>query len=285
MNRKTIYPWYVPIFILILAGVLMSCGVTKSTSTSQRKEVRQDGKLVEIEFMLPGLAENNTPLTVVYIPAGTFMMGSPDSEPSHEENENPVHEVTISKDFFIGKYEVTQAQWLALMDENPSTEQNPNFPVNKVNWEDCQEYIKRLNAYHQTSGFRLPTEAEFEYACRAGTTTSSFFGENPSEEEMEKYVWFRNNSEGELHAVGQLQPNPWGLYDMMGNIWEWCQDWYGPYPSETQIDPKGPESGTEKVFRGPSWLGRPEWVRCADRGKFTPDNQRNTGGFRLVWQE
>ncbi len=285
MNRKIWTHLSIPLLIFLAAGYFQACGTNSSTTSPRKVTTEANGVITEIEFKLPGLSENDKSLTVVRIPAGTFKMGSPETEPGHEENESPVHEVTITQDFFMGIYEVTQAQWLAFMDSNPSTEQGPNLPINKVSWDDCQEYIKRLNAYQRKNGFRLPTEAEHEYACRAGTTTVTYFGDNPSEEEMEKHAWFRNNSEGELHPVGQLQPNPWGLYDMLGNVWEWCQDWYGPYPSGPQTDPKGPETGAERVFRGPSWLGRAEWVRCADRAKFTPENRRNTGGFRLVWQE
>ncbi len=236
----------------------------------------------EILVPLPNLAEGAVPIILVEIPAGKFQMGSPPTEEFHEENESPVHTVTLTNDYYIGKYEVTQAQWLALMEENPSTQKGDNLPVNRVSWHEAQAYIQKLNEQQDEIRFRLPTEAEWEYACRAGTTTATYIGENITEEQMEEYAWFRNNSEANLHPVGQLKPNPWGLYDMHGNVWEWCSDWYGTYPEQDVTDPKGPETGKEKVFRGASWMGEYKFMRSADRGKFPPERKQHTGGFRLA---
>jgi formylglycine-generating enzyme required for sulfatase activity len=241
--------------------------------------------LHEKVVQLPGLSKNSVPLVLVKIPAGTFLMGSSEQEAGHEFNEAPPHKVTITKDFYIGKYEVTQAQWKSLVETNPSVFPGDELPVNKVSWMDCQKFIYKLRAHTKDNGFRLPTEAEFEYACRAGTTTSTFFGDNPSEDIMKEYVWFRANSEYEIHPVGMLKPNPWGLHDIMGNVWEWCSDWYFFYPDSEQTDPQGPGFGQEKVIRGASWSGRTEWIRSADRGKFPPKDAYHTGGFRIVWQE
>ena len=236
----------------------------------------------EITVDLPNLPEGATPLVLIRIPAGSFIMGSSEEEPYHEPNESPQHRVTITRDFYLGKYEITQAQWKCLMEENPSTDTGDNLPVNRVSWEEAQEFIKRLNALHQTDKFRMPTEAEWEYAARAGTQSPNYISEEFDEEALLDHAWFRNNSEGELHPVGQLQPNPWGLYDIFGNVWEWTQDWYAPeYPDQEQIDPTGPEQGEEKVYRGASWMARVDYMRAADRGKFTPDQKRNTGGFAL----
>lgn len=222
----------------------------------------------------------------IKIPAGSFQMGSLSDEDGREDNEGPVRKVTISKPFYMGKYEVTQAQWVSLMNDNPSTEAGDNLPVNKVSWDDCQEFIKRLNNHTKQTNFRLPTEAEMEYACRGGTSGISFLGEEHHPQKMIEYAWFRENSEGYMQPVGLLKPNPYGLYDILGNVWEWCHDWYSPeYPSVDETDPTGAVNGDEKVIRGGSWMARFEYMRSADRGKFTPDNQRNTGGFRLVWSE
>ncbi len=235
---------------------------------------------------LPGLPADATPLVLVHIPAGSFLMGSPESEEGRDPDEGPVHKVTLTEDFYMGMYEVTQAQWMTLMEENRSTEIDPNYPVNKVNWFDCQEFLRRLNEYHNTDGFRLPTEAEREYACRAGTTTATYFGEDPTSEEIAEHAWYREIiTWDELHEVGLKKPNPWGLHDMHGNVSEWCQDWFGPYPSTNQVNPTGPVDGTEKVIRGASWRARPQWIRSADRGHFPPDNRRNTIGFRVVWSK
>ncbi|MBD3265607.1 SUMF1/EgtB/PvdO family nonheme iron enzyme [bacterium] len=241
--------------------------------------------LEEKTIELPGLSKNSVPLVMVKIPAGSFLMGSPPSEKYREYNEGPQHKVIISQDFYIGKYEVTQAQWKTLMEENPSVFTGDELPVNKVSWLECMEFILKLRQLKDEEGFRLPTEAEHEYVCRAGTTGTTFFGDTPAMDTIMNYVWFRRNSDYEVHPVGTLKPNPWGLYDIMGNVWEWCSDWYYFYEEGEQIDPQGPKFGRDKVIRGPSWMGRKEWVRCADRGKFPPDEAYHTGGFRIVYQE
>lgn len=271
---------FLTIAVMLLGLLTIQCGTLPSCNHA--KDSFMDKEWI---VKLPNLKEGETPLILMRIPAGTFQMGSPQFEIGHEENESPVHRVTISRDFYLGKYEVTQAQWAAVMGGNPSTEANPNYPVNKVSWQDSQEFLRRLNELTEKSGFRLPSEAEFEYACRAGSTDSTYFGDNPSEAALAEFAWYRQNSDGELHRVGLLKPNAWGLYDMLGNVWEWCQDWYGFYSADSQRDPQGFASGMEKVFRGASWMARPEWIRCADRGKFAPDSRRNTGGFRVAFSE
>ena len=276
---KSIKNLLIPITILCLLFQIQ-CG-TATKKTALKEASKGEEWIVDV----PGLKEGEKPLVLIRIPAGTFQMGSPDSEEGRDENEAPVHSVTIGQDFYLGKYEVTQAQWEAVMGYNPSTEIDPNYPVNKVSWQDCQAFFKKLGKLVNETGFRLPTEAEREYACRAGTTTAAYYGDAADEEIIEKHAWSRINSDGELHEVGQLKSNPWGLHDMYGNVWEWCSDWFGPYSAEAQTDPQGPETGEEKVFRGGSWMARPEWLRSADRGKFTPDNQRNTGGFRVAFSE
>lgn len=275
--------FHLPIFT---AFVFISICSVSFGSINRENATPHYGEGEAFTVYLPNIQPGLKELTMVKIPAGTFKMGSPADEAGREENEGPVRTVTISTDFYIGKYEVTQAQWLALMDENPSTEVGGNLPVNKVSWDDCQEYIKRLNQYSNQKEFRLPTEAEMEYAIRGGTAGISFLGDQHNRESMMEYAWFRDNSEGYLQEVGKLKPNPYGLHDVFGNVWEWCHDWYVPqYPSLDETDPTGPASGKEKVFRGVSWMGKFDYLRSADRGKFTPDNQRNTGGFRLVWSK
>lgn len=260
---------------------LTACGTINHDSTEPKY-----GAGESFTVQLPNMQPEAVELELVKIPAGTFQMGSPPDEDGREDNEGPVRTVTISTDFYIGKYEVTQAQWMTLMDENLSTEKGDNLPVNKVSWDDCQEFIKRLNEYTGQTAFRLPTEAETEYASRGGTSGISFLGEEHNPDTMTQYAWFRENSEEYMQPVGQLKPNPFGLYDILGNVWEWCYDWYAPaYPNVDETDPMGPANGEEKVIRGGSWMARFEYMRSADRGKFTPDNQRNTGGFRVVWSE
>jgi formylglycine-generating enzyme required for sulfatase activity len=190
---------------------------------------------------LPGLAKTwRSPITgmeFVLIPAGTFQMGSNDSDAN--KNEKPVHTVRITKPFYLGKYEVTQDQWQAVMGTNLSNfTGDPNRPVENVSWEDVQEFIRRLNSREGRTIYRLPTEAEWEHAARAGTTTRWSFGDDASQ--LGRYAWYGDKAAGPRYPVGQLQPNHWGLYDMHGNVLEWGQDWSGSYASGTTDDPPGP---------------------------------------------
>jgi formylglycine-generating enzyme required for sulfatase activity len=206
----------------------------------------------------PGeLRVNSIGMAFVWIPAGTFIMGSPDSDPDARGNEKPAHRVTISKPFYIGKYPVTQAQWEAVMGENPSRFKGDlNRPVEQVSWDDVQAFIRKINERESTFPCRLPTEAEWEYACRAGTTARYSFGDD--ERQLGDYAWYDENAGGKTHPVGQRKPNAWGLYDMHGNVWEWMQDRYGDYPSGAVTDPAGPDPG---AACHPGWrleLPRPE---------------------------
>jgi formylglycine-generating enzyme required for sulfatase activity len=196
----------------------------------------------------------------VLIPAGTFMMGRQDSE----SDERPVHQVTISKAFYLGKYEVTQAQWQAIMGDNPSLFQHdPQNPVEQIDWKDVQEFIRRLNAKEGGNVYRLPTEAEWEYAARAGSTTVYSFGDDP--QRLGDYAWYSANAHRRTHPVGKLRPNPWGLYDIHGNVWEWVQDWYGPYSAEPVTDPRGPESGSHRSRRGCAWNNAAQYCHTTNR--------------------
>ncbi len=186
----------------------------------------------------------------VLIEEGSFQMGSD----SGDSDEKPIHEVRISSPFYLGKYEITQAHWKAVMESTPSRFEGADRPVERVSWNDVQDFIRQLNDRENCDNcYRLPTEAEWEYAARAGTTTAYSFGD--SDAELGNYAWYSVNSNGETHPVGQKQPNPWGLYDMHGNVWEWVADWYGPYSSGAQLtDPKGLNSGSNRVIRGGSWI-------------------------------
>ncbi|MGQ4809396.1 Hercynine oxygenase [Candidatus Entotheonellaceae bacterium PAL068K] len=194
------------------------------------------------------------------IPAGTFMMGSLNGE----ADEQPVHQVTISKPFYLGKYEVTQGQWQAVMGNNPSFFiGNPKLPVESVPQPDVQEFIHRLNAKEGGDRYRLPTEAEWEYAARAGSTTDYSFGNDATR--LSEFAWYKANSNEQTHPVGQLKPNAWGLYDIHGNVWEWVQDWYGRYTSEAVTDPKGATKGTHRLRRGCGWNNVSQICRSANR--------------------
>jgi len=222
-----------------------------------------------------------------HIPSGTFQMGSPDTEPMRGGDEGPVHEVAITEDFYFGTFEVTQAQWEKVMGDNPAIfqtlETSPTHPVEYVSWNDCQAFIAKLNAMDMGK-FRLPTEAEWEYACRAGTTTAYFWGDEMAKNGSSDYAWANSRSFARTNPVGMKKPNPWGLYDISGNVWEWCGDWFGPYEEGRQTDPQGPDSGKMKVFRGGSWYDFYESHRSANRHKHAPDEHYTAIGMRLVWE-
>jgi formylglycine-generating enzyme required for sulfatase activity len=211
------------------------------------------------------------------IPAGEFQMGSI----SGYDNERPVHTVRISKPFYLGHHEVTQGQWEAVMGNNPSRfKGDANRPVETVSWEEVQKFIEKLNAKEGGTKYRLPTEAEWEYTARAGSTTAYSFGDDSGQ--LSKYAWFGANAGNTTHPVGQLQPNAWGLYDMYGNVWEWVQDWYGAYAAEPVTDPQGPASGSGRVIRGGSWRDDAGYCRSAYRGSDAPGYRYDHLGFRLL---
>jgi formylglycine-generating enzyme required for sulfatase activity len=225
---------------------------------------------------------NSIGIEFVLIPAGSFPMGAEKNFEGALEHEKPQHRVSISKPFYLGKYEVTQAQWTAVMNSNPSTFEGQSNPVVNVSWDEAQEFVKRLNQKEGTSRYRLPTEAEWEYAARAGTSSIWFFGDDAGA--LSSYAWFDGNSGETTHPVGQKQPNPWGLYDMHGNVWEWVQDWYGEryYSSSMSTDPKGPSTGSSRVRRGGSWGRSAKYCRSAYRSSYSPDFHSDGVGFRLV---
>ena len=212
-----------------------------------------------------------------WCPPGTFMMGSPGSEEGRSGDERQ-HKVTLTKGYWMQETPVTQAMWESVMGNNPSKFKGANNPVECVSWNDCQEYIEKLNTLSQDMKFRLPSEAEWEYACRAGRTTA--YGGTGILEEM---GWYEGNSGDKTHAVGQKDPNGWGIYDMHGNVWEWCNDWYGEYPTNMETDPKGPGSGSYRVNRGGSWYYLACYCRSAFRYWDDPGLRNYRLGFRLAF--
>lgn len=239
---------------------------------------------------VPNLPQGSTPLQMLLIPAGTFTMGSDPAERGHYEDEL-LHEVTLTKPFWMGKFEVTQAQYQAVMGTNPSGWPGPNRPVEMITWSDAQAFITKLNTLG-LGVFRFPTEAEWEYACRAGTTTRYFYGDAldcPDRGDgpcptADLYSWHWGNYEpgGSTHDVGLKLPNPFGLHDMHGNVWEWVGDWYGPYPTDPQIDPKGPAAGNLKILRGGMYRSNGRMMRSAFRDHVWPSFLYNRIGMRLV---
>ena len=212
-------------------------------------------------------------LEMVLIPAGKFMMGSPVSEKDRKDNETQ-HEVTLTKPFYMGKYELTQEQWEAVMGSNPSAVKGEKLPFTMVSWNDCQNFIKKLNT--KTNGeFRLPTEAEWEYACRAGTSTTYSFGNSLTKSDA-------NIDGGSIKPVGSYKANAVRLYDMHGNVWEWCEDCYGPYSLGSVTDPNGPVTETRRVLRGGSSGNLGSIARSSYRSSNTPTFRDSGLGFRLV---
>jgi len=233
---------------------------------------------------------NSIGMKLVLIPKGTFMMGSPESEKGRYENETR-HEVTISKDYYLGVYEVTQAQYEKVMGKNPSYFQgeviegsSSNYPVERVSWWDAVEFCKKLSDLPEEKAagrvYRLPTEAQWEYAFRAGSKTAYSFGE--SSKSLGDYAWFYENSNDQAHPVGQKKANAWGLYDMHGNVWEWCSDWYGEYPKRALSDPTGPREGSLRVIRGGGWFNGAASCRSGDRYGDDPSGRNFGDGFRLA---
>ena len=212
---------------------------------------------------------------MVYVSGDTFQMGSTDSDAYN--NEKNVHSVTLNS-YRIGKYEVTQKLWEAVMGSNPSYFKGPKRPVENVSWKDCDDFIKELDSL-TGQNFRLPTEAEWEYAARGGKNKNSY--KYSGSNDLADVAWYGDNSSSETHDVGQKSPNSLGLYDMSGNVWEWCYDLYGDYPSGHQSNPKGPDSGSRRVIRGGSWNDSARQCRVSYRYGSTPSYRSSSVGFRL----
>ncbi len=214
-------------------------------------------------------------LQIVLILAGKFQMGSDPTDEDHNEDETK-YEATISRPFYLGKYQTTQAQWEVVMGYNPSKIKGPDLPVTNVSWDDCQRFIKNLNTDSEEV-FRLPTEAEWEFACRAGTKTAFSFGDKITSVDANCDYKIRKPV-----AVGSYEPNAFGLYDMHGNVSEWCNDWYGIYPKVRAVDPQGPANGKDRVIRGGSFCVKASSVRSALRNSGAPDLQSHDLGFRIA---
>ena len=259
--RNSLYPADVAAFLQAYPNGKYAPAARLKLQQLQRPQVPSGPQGVPLPAPPAGMPEplsavrNSVGMELVLIPAGEFMMGSD----YYQADEHPVHRVIISKPFYLGKYEVTQAEWLEDM---------------------VQEFIRRLNAREGHNKYRLPTEAEWEYAARAGATTQYSFGDN--EALLEQYAWYSRNDGGTTHPVGQLKPNAWGLYDMQGNVWEWVQDWRGPYLLGTIIDPQGPATGNAKGYRGGGWGYGSGRCRVAYRSFDAPNYVYGTHGFRLA---
>lgn len=228
-------------------------------------------------------------MIIVKIPAGSFAMGSdqvihaddswkpcPACAPRNEV-ERPVHRVTISKDFWMGQFDVTQKQWQEVIGNNPSRNRTAGLdaPVDQVSWKDVQSFLAKANAMQTRWTLRLPTEAEWEYAARAGSTGETY---GP----LDDIAWYKGNGGGTTHPVGQKKPNAFGLYDMLGNVWQWCQGWFGPYPGDTVIDPQGAPTGDKHPTRGGCYYCDAIHERAARRNRDVEEMSSLSIGFRIV---
>jgi formylglycine-generating enzyme required for sulfatase activity len=223
--------------------------------------------------------EKELNLEMVLIPAGTFMMGSPESEEDRYSNETQ-HKVTLTKPFYLGKFTITQEQWKLLMRKSPggwSLPKGDHLPITYLSWVDCQEFIKKLNASTK-GGYRLPTEAEWEYACRAGTKTMYSFGDEITPNNAN----YDDSDKGKPVTGGSYKPNAFGLYDMHGNVWEWCEEWFGDYPTGEVTDPQGPPIGESRILRGGSFDFSGSFARSAMRSNLKQGGRIQGGGFRLA---
>ena len=257
-----------------------------STSPSQSTTIISDNS--SSTFVTSGAREISIPvkkgisIEMVKVEAGIFMMGATSEMKNPYSDEKPVHQVILSNDYYMGKYEVTQALWQTVMGSNPSYFKGDNLPIEQVSWNDCQEFISKLNGITGRK-FRLPTEAEWEYAARGGKQSNGYQYSGSSN--ISDVAWYEDNSGSTTHPVGTKQANELGIFDMSGNVYEWCQDWYGSYVGSPQTNPTGANSGSYRVFRGGSWRYELDFCRLSCRYSHTPSTRGSSLGFRLALSE
>lgn len=277
--------------VLILLVFVIACSACKNPNTPDVPDVPNDSiespsgdtLLSEVTYVI-----NDVSFKMVFVEGGTFMMGAMDKDEEAKENEKPTHSVSLNN-FYIGETEVTQSLWMSVMGENPSNFPGTNKPVESISWEECKDFINTLNNLlsKDLNGmlFRLPTEAEWEFAARGGNKSKGYFysGSNI----VGEVAWYVDNSDQQTHIVKQKAPNELGLYDMSGNVWEWCSDWYDAeyYSSSPSNNPKGPSSGTYRVIRGGSWGHYDRFCRFSYRGRESAENKGIRLGFRLILSE
>ena len=253
---------------------------SKTVSILEGQTASLSGVLTTHTITIP--VKDGISIDMVRVEAGTFTMGATAEMEDPYGDEKPTHQVTLTNDYYMGKYEVTQALWQAVMNSNPSYFKGDNLPVEQVSWDDCQEFLSKLNSITGKT-FRLPTEAEWEYAARGGKKSRGY--QYSGSNNLSDVAWYFDNSGSKTHAVGTKQPNELGIYDMSGNVWEWCQDWYETYSSSSQVNPTGANSGSCRVVRGVSWYNNARDCRLSLRGSNTPDFRSSNLGLRLVLSE
>ena len=254
-----------------LAGVL---------TTNSLSSVASGASLMGNTITIP--VKNGISIDMVRVEAGTFTMGATTEMKYPHNDEKPIHQVTLTNDYYIGKYEVTQALWQAVMGNNPSNFKGDNLPVEYVSWNDCQKFINKLNRITGKT-FRLPTEAEWEYAARGGKKSRGY--QYSGSNNLADVAWYDDNSGHKTHVVGSKQANELGIYDMSGNVWEWCQDWYDYYNSSSQTNPTGANSGSDRVSRGGCWFLNAWFCRSSCRNRYAPGDRHGDLGLRLILSE
>ena len=264
--------------VSILEGKTVSLSGVLTTHTSS--SVSSGSSLTGYTITIP--VKDGISIDMIRVEAGTFTMGATAEMKNPNDDEKPTHRVTLTNDYYIGKYEVTQALWQAVMGKKTSKFKWYNLPVEQVSWDACQKFISKLNRITGKT-FRLPTEAEWEYAARGGNKSRGY--QYSGSNNLSDVAWYGDNSGNKTHAVGTKQPNELGIYDMSGNVREWCQDWYGVYSSSSQVNPTGANSGSYRVFRGSSWLGSAWGCRSCFRSYNSPDYRGSDLGLRLVLSE
>ena len=259
-----------------ISGTLASNIASSSNGCASSSSVSSGGNEISIPV------KNGITIDMVKVEAGTFMMGATSEMGNPYSWEKPVHQVTLTHDYYMGKYEVTQALWKTVMGSNPSKFKGDNLPVEKVSWNECQEFISKLNSITGRK-FRLPTEAEWEYAARGGKKSRGYRYSGSSD--VADVAWYDGNSGSKTHPVGMKQANELGIYDMSGNVYEWCQDRYGSYVSSSQTNPTGAVSGSNRVNCGGSWYSDAGYCRLSYRDYDAPDFRGDCLGLRLVLSE
>ena len=271
------------LWCVVLVIVASGCGRESGTAPAPQGKTSEASTIPAVEKEISFELGGGVRLELILIPAGEFKMGSPDSDNNNETGVKPQHRVRITKPFYLGTYLLRQEQWEAVMGNNPSYCKGPKNPVESVSWEDCQKFLGKLNEKFgaRWGHFQLPTEAQGEYACRAGSITHYCFGDDESG--LREYAWYDANSGEEPHPVGGKRSNAWGLYDVHGNLWEWCADWYdsGYYAHSPMDDPTGPTTGSNRVGRGGCWNSPAKFCQSASRNFNKPGYADDDWGLRV----
>ena len=257
--------------LIPVIGILISVFINISVFTNDKTS----------NIIIP--VKGGVSIEMVKVEAGSFDMGATPEMKNPYSDEKPVHRVKLTNGYYIGKYEVTQALWKAVMGSNPSMFKGDSLPVENVSWKDCQNFVSKLNSMTRRK-FRLPTEAEWEYAARGGNMSRGYkySGSNT----LGEVAWCYDSKSGyKTHTVGTKQPNELGIYDMSGNVWEWCQDWYDQYSESSQNNPTGAASGAERVCRGGAWGSLAVSCRSSERDRCTPTYSCDNLGLRLILSE